>query len=139
MAGRSVFGLAALLALAVTAAGAQGQFSASGAWVVEPGAGASSTSAYVVIENPSMYEAYVVEVTCDAAKSADIADGVADAAKAVPELSVPAYGQTELKPGGVHIRLKDLTRPLQAGESVELTLTMDSGATITVTAPVKKG
>jgi periplasmic copper chaperone A len=80
-----------------------------------------------------------VEVTCDAAKSADIADGVADAAKAVPELSVPAYGQTELKPGGVHIRLKDLTRPLQAGESVELTLTMDSGATITVTAPVKKG
>ncbi|HQZ39922.1 MAG TPA: copper chaperone PCu(A)C [Vicinamibacterales bacterium] len=138
MAGRLVMVCAAVLALAVSA-GAEPQMTASGAWVAEPSPGASSTTAYAVIENPSMYEVYVVSVTTEAAGSADIADGPAEAAKAVRELSVPAYGRTELEPGGVHIRLKDLKGPLQAGDSVTMILTLDSGATITVTAPVKKG
>jgi len=119
--------------------GAQAQVGATGAWVLEPAAGATSTTAYTVIENPSMYEIYVVSVTTDAAGAADVATGPPDAVKLVPELSVPAYGQTELKPGGVHIRLKDLKKPLKEGDSVELALTKDGGATIKVTAPVKKG
>jgi copper(I)-binding protein len=39
----------------------------------------------------------------------------------------------------VHILLKDLKKPLKAGDSVELTLTTDGGAVIKMTAPVKKG
>jgi copper(I)-binding protein len=131
--------VAVMLVLGALRGGAQAQLSASGGWVLEPAAGATSTTAYAVIENPTMYEIYVVSVTTDAAGAADVATGSPEAAKPVPELSVPAYGQTELKPGGVHIRLKDLTRPLKAGDSVELTLTTDGGATIKVTAPVKKG
>jgi hypothetical protein len=131
--------MAALLAVAGLIASAQAQVAATGAWVVEPAEGATSTSAYAVIENPSMYEIYVVSVTTDAAGTADVATGPPDAVKPVPELSVPAYGQTELKPGGVHIRLKDLKRPQKEGDSVELTLTTDGGVTIKVTAPVRKG
>lgn len=138
-AGRRTGLIVVMLAAAGLLARAQGQMAATGAWVLEPVAGATATSAYAVIENPSMYEIYVMSVTTDAAGAADVATGPPDAVKPVPELSVPAYGQTELKPGGVHIRLTDLKRLLKEGDSVELTLTTDGGVTITVTAPVKKG
>lgn len=138
-AGRLIGLVTVMVALAGHAGRGQAQPAASGAWVLEPAAGATTTSAYAVIENPSMYEIYVVSVTTDAAGAADVASGPPDAAKPVPELPVPAYGQAELKPGGVHIRLKDLKRPLKEGDSVELTLTTDGGVTIKVTAPVKKG
>jgi copper(I)-binding protein len=130
----------AMLALVVTVSvAAQAPMTASSAWVVEPAAGATSTSAYALIENPTMYEAYVVGVVADAAAAAEVADGSAESAKAVRELAVPAYGRTEMKPGGTHIRLKDLKKPLKEGDTVVLTLTTDAGATIKVTAPVKKG
>ena len=130
-----------ILALALThvSASQNKDPAASGAWVAEPAEGATSASAFAVIENPGMYDVYVVGVTCDAAGSAEIADGPPDSAKTLDSLTVPAYGQTELKAGGVHIRLKDLKRPLKAGESIELTLSLDNGATVKVSAPVKKG
>jgi periplasmic copper chaperone A len=132
---RNIAAAAALLMTAEVAA--QAPISASGGWVMAPAAGATSTSAYAVIENPSMYEIYVVGVTSDASASAEVADGPAEATKAVKELAVPAYGRAELKPGGTHIRLKELKKPLKPGDSVELTLTTDSGTILKVTAPVK--
>lgn len=125
--------------LCAVALGAQGQMAASGAWVLEPAEGATSTAAFAVIENPSMYEVYVTGVTTEAAATAELASGPPETATTMAELPVPAYGQAELKPGGVHIRLKDLKRPLQAGDTVTMTLTLDTGATIEVSAPVKKG
>jgi len=118
---------------------AQAGPTASDAWVAEPPAGATAADAFAVVENPTMYEVYIVSVTTDAAGAAEIVDGPADSARAVRELSVPAYGRAELKPGAVRIRLKDLKKPLKAGDSVALTLTTDGGATIKITAPVKQG
>lgn len=48
-------------------------------------------------------------------------------------LAVPAGGTVSLKPGGFHIMLMDLKRPLKAGERVPLTLTFEgAGAVETV-------
>jgi copper(I)-binding protein len=112
--------------------------SASDAWVAEPAAGATAADAYAVVENPSMYEVFVVSVTSDAAGSAEIVDGPAEGTRPVRELSVPAYGRAELKPGAVRIRLKDLKKPLTAGDTVALTLTTDGGVNIKVSATVRK-
>jgi copper(I)-binding protein len=112
--------------------------SASGAWVSAPAGGATTADAYAVIENPTMYEVFIVSVTTDAAAAAEVVDGPGENAKAVKELSVPAYGSAELKPGALRIRLKDLKRPLKEGDSVGLTLTTDGGVTMKVTAAVKK-
>jgi copper(I)-binding protein len=125
--------------LSVVLLSAQAGPAASDAWVAEPQPGATSADAFAVVENPTMYEVYIVSVTTDAAGAAEIVDGPADAARAVRELAVPAYGRAELKPGAVRIRLKDLKKPLKAGDSVALTLTTDGGAVIKVTAPVKQG
>jgi copper(I)-binding protein len=125
--------------LTATLAWAQANPSAAEAWVAEPAAGATTADAYAVIENPTMYEVFVVSVTADAAGAAEIVEGSPDAAKALKELSVPAYGRAELKPGAIRIRLKELKKPLKAGDSVALTLTTDGGVTMKVSAEVRKG
>ena len=123
-----------VLAAAATLSAQSGP-TATDAWVAVPAAGATATDAFAVVENPTMYEVFVVSVTTDAAGSAEIVDG--EGSRSVKELSVPAFGRAELKPGAIRIRLKDLKAPLKAGDSVELTLTTDGGAAVKVTAAVK--
>jgi copper(I)-binding protein len=127
------------LLTAVAGLAAQNAPAASEAWVAEPAPGATTADAYAVIENPTMYEVFVVSVTADAAAAAEIVEGPADAARTVRELAVPSYGRAELKPGAIRIRLKELKKPLKVGDSVALTLTTDSGAEIKVSAEVRKG
>jgi copper(I)-binding protein len=132
------FGCGALaIALAGTLLSAQATPSATDAWVAAPAAGATATDAYVVVENPTMYEFFVVKVTADGVGAAEIVEGGAESAKTVRELQVPAYGRTELKPGALRIRLKDLKTPLKPGDSVALTLTTDGGVVIKAAAVVK--
>lgn len=124
----------ALLVLSGAAHGQEKVVAASGAWVAEPAAGASSASVYAVVENPTMYDVYVVKVESDAAASAAIVDSSAP----VKELAVPSFGSTTLEPGKLHIELEDLTKPLKEGDRVMLTLTTDQGTAIKVEAPVRK-
>lgn len=56
----------------------------------------------------------------------------------VETIDVPANGMTELKPGGLHVMLFDLQRPLKEGETLPLTLTFSDGSEITKEIPVKK-
>jgi copper(I)-binding protein len=50
----------------------------------------------------------------------------------VESFEIPAGGSFELKPGGAHLMLIGLQRPLATGEPVPLTLTLKSGATLEV-------
>ncbi len=50
---------------------------------------------------------------------------------------VPAGGEHELAPGGDHLMIMDLLRPVQPGEVVTITLTFDDGSTTDVEATVK--
>ena len=51
-------------------------------------------------------------------------------------LPLPAGQPVELKPGGNHIMLLAVTRPLKVGDTVPLTLTFASAAPVEVTATV---
>lgn len=51
--------------------------------------------------------------------------------------AIPAGGELRLEPGGDHIMLMDLTAPLLAGDTVEVTLQFAGGAELPVTATVK--
>ena len=129
--------VAASLLIAGALVAAQAGPSVSDGWVAEPASGATTTDAYVIVDNPTMYEIFIVGVTADAAASAEIVQGAA--AERMKELAVPSYGRTELKPGAMRIRLKDLKKPLKEGDSVSLTLTTDGGTTLKIVAAVKKG
>jgi periplasmic copper chaperone A len=67
-------------------------------------------------------------------------DGNVMKMRAIPGLDLPAGKAVELKPGGYHVMLMDLKQPLKAGETVPVTLVVESGGkreTIEVKAPVK--
>ena len=57
--------------------------------------------------------------------------------KPVSDITVPAYGSAELKPGGMFVRLSELKGELKAGDQAEVTLETDGGVAIAIAAVVK--
>lgn len=52
-------------------------------------------------------------------------------------IPIKAGGSAMLEPGGDHIMLMDIPKPIAAGETVALTLTFDDGTTLAVDAVAK--
>ena len=123
--------IAPLLAvIAVFALITQSAPSASDATAVVAGA---TASVYVVINNPTMYDIYVMSATSDAAAKVELYS----ADKPVDNMTVAAYGSLTLKAGGMFLRLSDMKRELKAGESITVTMMTDGGVAIAATAVVK--
>lgn len=130
--------LVGFVVLASIALGAQEKaVTASAGWVAEPAAGATTASAFLQIENPTMYDVYIVSAAADVAGSVELHEQAGGASKATKELTVPAFGSLELKPDAAHLVLKALTRPLKKGETVNLTVKTDGGVTLKVPATVR--
>jgi len=133
---------ATLAVLLLAGPAAQGRrVSATEAWVKLPASGESRAMAFVAIENPTMYEIYVVSATADAAGKVELRDGgqSGDARlKPVEFISVPAYASVDMKPETVHLMLLDLKRPLKEGDKVVLALATDNAGTLEVPAVVRK-
>ena len=55
----------------------------------------------------------------------------------VQRIEVPAKGETALRPGGLHLMIFGLKKPLVPGDTVRLTLTFDDGSRVQVAAPVR--
>ncbi|MGQ0733831.1 MAG: copper chaperone PCu(A)C [Acidobacteriota bacterium] len=131
-----------LVALASTDAGfalAQRSVSAADAWVKATSANETDTVAFAAIENPTMYDVYVVSVASAAARLVEIREGGAGGGevRVIKELTVPAFGRVDMAPDGVHMRLGSLTRQLAKGDVITLALTFDSGVTLEVSAVVR--
>ena len=85
------------------------------------------------INNPTMYDIYVVSGKSIAAAKIELLDGE----KAVTSLTVPAYGSLELKSDGLRVRVSGLKSQLKAGDELKLTLETDGGIGIPITAIIK--
>ena len=57
--------------------------------------------------------------------------------KQVSGVDIPAGGTVTFQPGGYHIMLLDLVKPLTVGESIPLTLTFQKAGDIAVQAQVR--
>lgn len=144
MAVRSRLSLALSLVLFIVpapgAAGAglaQSAVKASGGHVSVTKDGTTAT-AVLTVQNGTMYDVYVVGAQTDAAGAVEIRQAApAGEAAAVKEVPVPAYGALEMSTQGVHLLLKDLKRPLKAGDTVTLTVFTDAGERIDIAAKVK--
>jgi copper(I)-binding protein len=107
---------------------------ASNAWVAEPAAGATVTAVYVTIANPTMYDIYVDTASSDVAEKVEFREKGAP----VKSLTVPSYGELEMKAGESSLLLTGLKRALKAGDRIELKLQTDGGINLTVTAEIRK-
>lgn len=83
----------------------------------------------------------IVSAHCDCAKATELHDmKMADGKMLmmqVPAMDVPANGELKLKPGGYHIMLIGLNRPLVAGETLPIKLKFEKAGEVTVQAQVK--
>ena len=58
--------------------------------------------------------------------------------KEVSSIEIPAGGSVQLKPGGYHIMLMELAKPITAGETVPVTLTFEKAGEVTVDAVARE-
>ena len=123
---------------------ATGELVLDGAWARTSAAGATMGAAYLTITSPEDDALTGVKVDAGVAAMAQIhevvmatdssmmpTDSAASPASTmapemkmqeVDEIALPAGEKVELKPGGYHIMLMDLAKPLTAGETINLTL-----------------
>jgi copper(I)-binding protein len=129
--------LALLVSLSAAPATAQKAVSASKAWIRLPAAGETKALAFGVIDNPTMYDVYFVSASAEIAESVQFRTPAPSGQSTLAtEVSAPAYGALELKPDGLHLVLDGLKRPLEAGETVAITIGLETDA-ITMNAVVK--
>jgi copper(I)-binding protein len=130
-----------LAALAAAPGGAaQPAATAVSAWIAAPAPGDTGASAYVELENPTMYDVYIVSATAESvAAKVELRAGLTPggAPSPVKEFAIPAYGSLAAEAAAPHLRLVDLKRALKTGETVDLALTTNDGTVLKVAAAVR--
>ena len=119
-----------LVLLLLSLAFIQKEPTASSAWAIVSG---DTAAVFATITNPSMYDVYVVSGKAESAASVEFAEGN----KALPSLTVPAFGSLELQPGTQRIRVIGLKGQLKEGDELKLTLETDGGVGIPIAAIVR--
>lgn len=112
------------------------------AWVRGTPPGTTITALYLNIENKGSEKDALVSASSNVSKVAEIhTTSVDDKGVAKMEmlqsLSIPAGAVTKLEPGGIHIMLIDLNKPLKSGESVEVELVFENAGPLKAQAKVK--
>lgn len=135
----------ALLAVlfASLSAPAAGQLTVTEAWVRGTVPGQSVTGAYMTLR--ATRPVTIVAVASPVAKTVELHEmslqGGVMRMRHLAQLPLAAGASVELKPGGYHVMMTDVTRPLREGEKVPITLTLrdDNGkeSTLTVNAAVR--
>ena len=102
---------------------------------------ARATAAFMTLKNHSDHDIYLTQANSPAAKIVQLHTHIHDHGvmrmRQIPNIKVPAHGETHLQPGGYHIMLIKPVKPIKQGENVKLTLTFKDGSHKTITAPVK--
>ena len=132
------------LALLAAAAAAHGQVEARSAWVRGTAPGQTTAGAYM--ELTSDRRASLLGAESPAAGSAEIhemkMEGNVMRMRAVSRLELPPGKTVELRPGGHHMMLVDLKRPLKKGDLVPIRLKVELSdktiKTIQVVAEVRE-
>jgi len=121
--------LAALVTVAVilaTPSLATAQVTVADAWARAVVPGQKSTGAFMRLTATT--DATLLDAASPAAKIVEIhemkMEGGVMKMNAIDKLPLPAGKPVELKPGGYHVMLMDLTRPLKEGDTVPITLTV---------------
>ncbi|MCO7226435.1 copper chaperone PCu(A)C [Pleionea sp. CnH1-48] len=100
------------------------------------------SAVYLTLENASDKMIEVVDVESDVSRSAMFhltqeQDGVARMLHQ-SSIQVPGENRVEFKPGGLHIMLMGIKKPLSEGQTIELDLVLKNGEVIKAKVPVKK-
>lgn len=109
------------------------------AWVRTPNPAVDVAAAYMTLVNTASEALSLMAVSSPHANIVEMhetktVDGMASMQKAA-SIRIPARGTVAFEPGGTHLMLMGLHRPLP--RAFEFTLRFDDGGTVTVSAPVR--
>ena len=133
----------------ITAAMALSTFSAAAGDIMvvnphaRPSLGASHNSAaFMTLKNTGSKADSLIAASGDVAARVQIHTTINDNGlmkmRPVKAIEIPPGGMAMLKPGGYHIMLIGVKKPLKAGDSFSLKLTFKKAGDMTVTVPVRK-
>ena len=93
------------------------------------------TGVFGMIVNNSDAEVHIVKASSTLTSRTELHETVADGdsmkmKEAADGFRIPAGGEFELKPGGNHVMLMDLTAPITTGQQVVITLELSDGTTV---------
>lgn len=125
---RSRLAGAALALFALCAAPALAQVAVKDAWVRGTVPQQTATGAFMQLTSP--VDAKLVAAQSAAAANVEIhemrMDGGVMRMRPLAALELPANRAVELKPGGYHVMLMNLTKPLKEGDAVTITFTVEA-------------
>lgn len=103
---------------------------------------AAVTAAFMEIHNTSDKNRALVSANSAAAEAVELhthtnVDGVMQM-RQVKQIDLAANSTTHLKPGGLHIMLIGLKKPLKKDDKVLISLTLDDGSLLELDLPVRK-
>jgi periplasmic copper chaperone A len=137
--------LAAGVALALAGAagaGAAGPLTFAGAWT-RPAAAGQTGAGYLSIANNGRTSDRLIAASSPAAAKVSIHQslmvGSLATMRTLPSLAIPAGGAAVFRPGGLHLMLEGLKRPLKAGQRLAVTLVFARAGRRAVTLQVRDG
>lgn len=140
--------LAAILACTALPACARGKADACvpvvrDAWIRLVPGGMPMHAGFARIDNPCNVAFTVTGVSSDAYGSASLHESTLvngiSRMRELPRMVLPAHGDLELKPGGMHLMLMDPKKPLKAGDRVVLRFDAGKGRSINGDFMVRAG
>ncbi|QWK19193.1 MAG: copper chaperone PCu(A)C [Hydrogenobacter thermophilus] len=108
------------------------------AWVREVPQVSTMSAAYMVIENKGDQADKLVGASTNIAKVVELHETVGGKMRRIKALEIPPGKSVELKPGGYHLMLINLTEKPKEGQKVEITLKFEKSGDVKVQANVKK-
>lgn len=106
---------------------------------VPPGAPASA--AFMTLTNTGSQDTALMAARSDISEVTELHTHIHDNGvmrmRPIEQIDLPAGEAVHLQPGGLHIMLINLKRPLKAGETVHLTLIFKDGSRRVITLPVR--
>jgi len=142
---RTVLASLSAAALAVVPAVAPAQatslLTVRDAWIRKPPPGLEMAAVYFTLKNKRSREVFILGVTSPLAKSAMIHETSTvegqSRMRMRDRVTVSARSEVAFAPEGLHVMLSGLSRPLEVGDKVPLTLQLDQGGSVDFVATVR--
>jgi copper(I)-binding protein len=111
-------------------------------WARATPGGATTGAAYMTIDNKSNIADRLIGASSNVAKTLQIhemkvVNGIMKMREIAGGLAVPAGGSVTLKPGGYHVMLIGLNKPLKQGDKFPLTLVFEKAGKVSIEIPVE--
>lgn len=112
-----------------------GTYELTNVWVKE--SSLDMSGGFGSITNNAEVDDALVAASAPGVPTIELHETVDGVMQQVPRFPIPAGGTLVLAPGGNHLMLMGLTQPLNVGQTIEVTLTFESGETATIEAPIE--